>query len=344
METRDPSSSGTWLARPGECRAAVGGFSPDGRLVIVTSTAASSVIGLVEGSRPAASWPGSERPDLQPMNWFRFSSDGSRLLAVVNEPPSVQVIDLRPIPPPARGDGPRLGRAGLLRRRPRPRRPAAFAAARGRLRYSGRPPRTLLGAAGGAGRPVHRADRAEPRRRRRLPPSGPCPGGSRNRAAQGCSKTLSRAIRLRPGDVHLLHTRARFQASSSSRGTSPRSPTSNRAAQARPVAVVGPRAPGHLLQTTSPGIWPRSPGSSPDAARALTLSARAVELAPGQQTYLNTRGVALYLAGQFAAAGRWSWRRASRPAMASSTPSTSTSWPWPSSSPRSARAARAAPP
>jgi eukaryotic-like serine/threonine-protein kinase len=42
-----------------------------------------------------------------------------------------------------------------------------------------------------------------------------------------------------------------------------------------------------------------SPSSS-DLERALTLSRRAVELEPGNQAYLNTRGVILYRAGQYA--------------------------------------------
>ncbi|MGZ3487271.1 MAG: tetratricopeptide repeat protein, partial [Isosphaeraceae bacterium] len=42
--------------------------------------------------------------------------------------------------------------------------------------------------------------------------------------------------------------------------------------------------------------------SHQDIDRALKLSLRAVELAPGQQVYLNTRGVVLYRAGQYAEA------------------------------------------
>ena len=42
--------------------------------------------------------------------------------------------------------------------------------------------------------------------------------------------------------------------------------------------------------------------SSQDLDRALKLSLRAVDLAPGQQVSLNTRGVVLYRAGQYAEA------------------------------------------
>ncbi len=182
METRI-IELGTWreaLRVPGGC----GGFSPDGRLMFVTDN--SLVIGLVEvaTSRVLARF---ERPDLQPTSWSRFSSDGSRLLAVVNEPPSVQVIDLRPIRR-------RLAEMGLDWDAPAfsdddPARadPAALAAARGRLRY-------LWPATSSTSRSSRRrwspgtprtADQAEAGRRRRLPPSGSCTWRKSNRAGAG---------------------------------------------------------------------------------------------------------------------------------------------------------------
>ena len=69
-------------------------FSPDGRLGIVLDT--SNVLRLVE-IETGRILARLERPDQQALKELSFSPDGSRLVGTTNDPPSVQVIDLRAI-------------------------------------------------------------------------------------------------------------------------------------------------------------------------------------------------------------------------------------------------------
>ena len=110
---------------------------------------------------------------------------------------------------------------------------------------------------------------------------------------------LSQAIRLRPDDAHLLHLRAQVYA----RGLRKPEPAIADLEAAPCGRRHGPRSGSSWpsAATTTPGCWPRAIRRT-RTSTALKLSLRAVELAPGQQVYLNTRGVVLYRAGQYAGA------------------------------------------
>ena len=89
--------------------------------------------------------------------------------------------------------------------------------------------------------------------------------------------------------------------------------TSSAAPSARPSAITSKPAPiGRRLarccpktrrrSTIGPGLHATGPIDQRDPERAVALARRAVALAPGQQLTLNTLGVALYRAGQYAEA------------------------------------------
>ena len=111
---------------------------------------------------------------------------------------------------------------------------------------------------------------------------------------------LSQAIRLRPDDAHLLHLRAQVYA----RGLRKLEPAIADLEAALVRAPSRPQVRELLAECCNNHAWVLAAGhpSHQDIDRALKLSLRAVELAPGQQVYLNTRGVVLYRAGQYAEA------------------------------------------
>jgi tetratricopeptide (TPR) repeat protein len=120
-----------------------------------------------------------------------------------------------------------------------------------------------------------------------------------NRPAEALDD-LSRAIHFRPDDAHLLHLRAQLHA----RAFRKLEPA---IADLEAALVLDPSLSSvrELLATSCNNLaWGlvSAPPSGAGSARALALSARAVELTPGQAVYLNTRGVALYRAGHFAEA------------------------------------------
>lgn len=84
---------GTWREER-QIRGEGRGFSPDGRLVVVTDE--DKAIRLVETSsgRTVARL---ESPDSCAAVWVTFSPDGSRLVVVTNDGPAVHVWDLRAI-------------------------------------------------------------------------------------------------------------------------------------------------------------------------------------------------------------------------------------------------------
>ncbi len=111
---------------------------------------------------------------------------------------------------------------------------------------------------------------------------------------------LNRAIRLRPDDGHLLYIRAQINAASF-RKWAPAIPDLEAVLKLDPS-----RSPvRELLATCCNNLaWDLAANlkSSADLKRALELSLRAVELEPGQQVSLNTRGVVLFRAGKYAEA------------------------------------------
>jgi len=269
-------------------------FSPDGRLGIVQDT--SKVLGLVEIAT-GRTLARLESPDQYSVG-ATFSPDGSRLIVTTNEPPCAHVWDLRairrqlaemgldwdapaypeadaaspdlpPLPPLKIDYGPLTGHIEHLSERPEPL----------IKRYSAR----IKQNSGDYQAYHHRAHALL----------------QLNRLAEAVDD-LSQAIRLRPEDPHFLHLRAQVYA---------RSLTKLEPAIADLEAALL-RDPSRrqirelLAHCCNNYAWLLATGhpTSQDLDRALKLSLRAVELAPDQQTYLNTRGVVLYRAGQYAEA------------------------------------------
>ena len=232
------------------------------------------------------------------MSWSTFSPDGSRLVGTTNEPPSAQVIDLRPIRR-------RLAEMGLDWDAPAfpeddPARPDL-------------PPLPPLKVDYGFLTPhlEHFSERPEPLVERYTERIKQNPDDSDayhhrahalsqlNRPAEAIDD-LSRAIRLQPDDAHLLHLRAQLYA----RVLKKLEPAIADLEAALSSTRRGRSVRELLAECCNNLAWllAANPPSNPDLDRALKLSLRAVELAPGQQMYLNTRGVVLYRAGQFAEA------------------------------------------
>jgi tetratricopeptide (TPR) repeat protein len=111
---------------------------------------------------------------------------------------------------------------------------------------------------------------------------------------------LSQAIRLRPDDAHFLHLRAQVFA----RGLRKLEPAIADLEAALALEPSRSQVRELLSECCNNHAWVLATGrpSQQELERALALSLRAVELAPGQQTSLNTRGVVLYRAGQYAEA------------------------------------------
>ena len=268
-------------------------FSPDGRLAVVQN--AEKILGLVE-LETGRTLARLESPDQHDVRWAAFSPDGSRLVVTTHEPPCAHVWDLRairrqlfemgldwdaraypendaaspdlpPLPPLKVDYGPLAGHVEHYSERPEP------------LieRYS--------------------ADQAGSQRLRRISPSRSClgtvesPTGSHRRRCPMPSAF---------GLITLTFYTFEPRSTPAARGSwSPRLPTW------RPHCAREPsrsQVRELLAECCNNHAWLLATGhpSHQDIERALKLSLRAVELVPGQQVYLNTRGVLLYRAGQYA--------------------------------------------
>ncbi len=270
-------------------------FSPDGRLGVVQDT--SKVLGLVE-IETGRTLARLESPDQHHVGWVAFAPDGSRLVVTTNEPPCAHVWDLR-------GIRRQLAAMGLDWDAPAfPEHDSAS---------PDLPPLPPLKVDYGplAGHVEHFSERPEllvERYSARIKQNPNDFDAYHHRAhalfqlnrAPAAIDDLSHAIRLRPDDAHLLHLRAQVYA----RGLRKLEPAiaDLEAALAREPSRRQVRE--LLAECCNNLAWLLDTGhpSHQDIDRALKLSLRAVELAPGQQVYLNTRGVVLYRAGQYAEA------------------------------------------
>ena len=285
---------GTWR----ELRQIEGGFrcfSPDGRLAIVQDTGKVLRLVEIETGRTLARL---ESPDQHDVAWATFSPDGSRLVVTTHEPPCAHVWDLRAIRR-------RLVEMGLDWHAPAF--PDQDAASRDL------PPLPPLKVDYGrlTEHLEHFSERPEPLVERYSARIKQDPGDAEayhhrahallelNRLAEAIDD-LSLAIRLRPDDAHLLHLRGRVYAL----GLKKLEPAIADLEAAFVREPSRPQVREQLAEYCNGRAWElaTSHPSHQDLDRALRLSLRSVELAPGQQVSLNTQGVVLYRAGQYAEA------------------------------------------
>jgi WD40 repeat protein/tetratricopeptide (TPR) repeat protein len=282
---------GTWR-EAGQIEGVFVCFSPDGRLAVVQDTG--KVLGLVEIAT-GRTLARLESPDQHHVGSATFSPDGSRLVVTTDDPPCAHVWDLRAIRR-------QLAEMGLDWDAPAyPENDAAS---------PDLPPLPPLKVDYGplTGHLEHFSERPEPLVERYSARIKQDPNDFEayhhrahalwqlNRMADAIDD-LSHAIRLRPDDAHLLHLRAQVYA----RGLNTMEPaiTDLEAALVRePSRPQVRELLAECCNNLARVLAVHSPSSPADLNRALALSLRAVELAPGQQMYLNTRGVVLYRAGQ----------------------------------------------
>jgi tetratricopeptide (TPR) repeat protein len=236
-----------------------------------------------------------ERPDQQSVGWGTFSPDGSRMVGTTNDPPSTQVIDLRAIRRGLAGmgldwDAPAFSEVDEARPDlpPLPTIQVDYGFLAPHLENFSESPEPLV--ARYTERIKQNPDDFDAYHKRAHALT------ALNRLAEAIAD-LSRAILLRPDDGHLLHLRAQLHALGFKKWG-----LAIDDLEAAMKLDPSKSSVRELLATCSNNLaWElaATSRSSSDLDRSLKLSARAVELDPGKQVFLNTRGVILYRARQF---------------------------------------------
>ncbi len=266
-------------------------FSPDGRLAIVVDV--TNVLRLIEieTGRILARF---DRPDQQSLQFLTFSPDGSRLVGTTNEPPSTQVIDLRAIRR-------RLAAMGLDWDAPAyPMEDPADRSA---------PPLPPLQVDYGPLKQQTEQLNESPaalleRSTQRLQSNSNDVEAYHNRAhaliqlqrpREGI-EDLNHALRLRPDDGHLLFLRGSVYVFLKDRKAA--------IADLEAALKSQPDQPSirkELARCCNDEAWElaNGPESTRDVEKGLLLIRQAVDLAPGEATYLNTLGVVQYRAGRY---------------------------------------------
>ena len=268
------------------------GFSPDGRYLLVLDS--KRVLHLVE-PETGRTVARLESPDLCGVMSATFSPDGSRLAVVTNDGPAVHVWDLRAIRK-------RLADMGLDWEAPPypeadPADPSAppLPPLRAEIHPPGHPgepggptPDELVALhTGRIGKDPKDADAYHQR------------GHALTRLKRHAEalEDFNRAIRLRPGDMHLRAVRGAIH------GELHRyEPAIADLEAALAENADQPAVRESLALCCNDRAWELAtgPDSTRDAAAALLLARRALELLPNKTTYLNTLGVAEYRSGRYA--------------------------------------------
>ncbi len=270
-----------------------GCFSPDGRLVVVQE--ASKLIRLVE-TETGRTMARLESPDLCEI-WPTFSPDGSRLVVTTNDGPAVHVWDLRAIrkqligmdldwnAPAFSDDDPASPSAPPL-----PPLQVDYGPLTRDLEHFTESPEALLERY--TARLKDDANDAEAYHHRAHALA------DLNRFAEAIDD-FTRAIRLRPDDVHFRAFRGRIYQSLKQHDPAI---ADLEAALARKTDEFGVRERLALLCNNRAWELAKAPEPRRDLDRALALSRRSLALDPDQIVSLNTLGVVEYRVGRYAEA------------------------------------------
>jgi hypothetical protein len=297
MTTQSPCSLwsvGTWR----EARRIGGlgfGFSPDGRLAVVSDADRSIRLVEAESGRTVARL---ESPDSCGVTWAAFSPDGSRLVVTTNDGPAAHVWDLRAIRRHLRGmeldwDAPPLSEDDPAGPDAPPLPP---------LRVDFGPPHWDIE----RGEDIPEALVRRYTARLAIQPDDVEAHHRRGHALARLSRPdeaiadFTAAIRLRPDDDHLRSARAWLYESRDRY-----EPAIDDLEAAIALRPDDPHTRESLARCCNGRAWEvaRDPAPRRDVARALVLSRRSLDLDPPEVFwYLNTMGVVQYRAGLHAEA------------------------------------------
>jgi tetratricopeptide (TPR) repeat protein len=273
-----------------------GWFSPDGRVVVVVDP--SRIIRLVE-VETGRTHARLESPDLPRVYQVAFSPDGSRLVFTTKDRPTpcVHVWDLRAIRKRLHGigldwDAPTYSEDDPAdpKAPPLPALQVDFGPLTDHLQHYNEDDEVLI-----------------QRHTARLQ-SDPKNADAYHHRAHALASLrrfpeavadLDQAIRLHSKDVHLRDVRGRIH-----QILNWYEPAIADLEAAMAMKSDQPQLQQNLALCCNNRAWElaKAPELRHDLERALTLARRAVELAPGEDTYLNTMGVALYRTGRYAEA------------------------------------------
>jgi WD40 repeat protein/tetratricopeptide (TPR) repeat protein len=266
-------------------------FSPDGRIVAIV--APSRIIRLVEVATDRT-LARLESPDLCDVHAVAFAPDGSRLVVVSNDGAAAHVWDLRAIrrhlaargldwDAPAYPDPDHADSSAP----PLPTPEIDYGPLAGHLEHFSENPESLV-------RRYTERLKTDPRDADAYHHRGHSLG--RLGRLPEAIDDLTRAIALRPGDVHLRSLRAVLYEY--------REQYEPAIADLEAVLAAQPDRDEdrqRLALCCNNRAWELASGPGPrrDPGRALALARRAVDLAPGEGVFFNTMGVVLYRAGRY---------------------------------------------
>jgi WD40 repeat protein/tetratricopeptide (TPR) repeat protein len=283
---------GTWREEP-RIAGAGNSFSPDGRIVIVVDPSRILRLVEVETGRTLAQL---ESPDLSGVADIAFSPDGSRLVVSTKDRPTpcVHVWDLRAIRKHLHGmgldwDAPAYSEDDPAdpKAPPLPALQVDYGPLAGHLQHFSESAEALLQRYTARLKSDSNDADAYHHRAHALADLGRFPEAIAD---------LDQAIRRCPDDAHLRDVRGRIY-----RILNQYEPAIADLEAALAMKSDQPQLQQNLALCCNNRAWELANAPEPrdDLERALTLVQRAVELAPGEDTFLNTLGVVLYRTGRY---------------------------------------------